>query len=241
MRNVRKALWLLRKGNVRPLLRRLRRSLWYEEVAFGLAYDLRVPVTARIPRTPVEVRPMRSDEEEVFTALPSSGPKRVDPVVRASARNLLESGLRTPYVGVTEEGPVYMQFFVTADQNELLAKVYGGLFPPLAEDEGLLEFAFTLREHRARPVMPTVLLRLTEIAREQNLQRVVMYVQANRSRLIRFYLHVGFVPFAVRVEKWRLLRRRLEFHPLSPDTVAGLAAPGDIHALAAALSRFGVS
>jgi hypothetical protein len=184
---------------------------------------------------------MRKDEEQVFTALPPSGTGRVDPGVRVSARNLLESGLKTPYVGVTEDGPVYMQFLVTADQNELLTKVYGGLFPPLADDEGLLEFAFTLREHRARPVMPTVLLRLTEIAREQNLQRVVMYVQANRSRLIRFYLRVGFVPYAVRVQKWRLFRRRLEFRPLSPDTVEGLAAPGDVSALAESLSRFVVS
>jgi ribosomal protein S18 acetylase RimI-like enzyme len=238
MRNVRKALWLLQKGYVRHFLRRLRRSLWYEDVAFGLAYDLHAPVTARIPLTPVEVRPMRKDEEQVFTALPPSG---TDPGVRASARNLLESGLKTPYVGVTEDGPVYMQFLVTADQNELLTKVYRGLFPPLADDEGLLEFAFTLREHRARPVMPTVLLRLTEIARERNLQRVVMYVQPNRLPLIRFYLRVGFVPFAVRVQKWRLLRRRLEFRPLSPDTVEGLAAPGDVSALAESLSRFVVS
>jgi RimJ/RimL family protein N-acetyltransferase len=238
MRNIRKALWLLWKGHHRPLLRRLRRWFWYDGVAFGLAYDPRVTVTARIPRTPVDVRPIRSDEAAVFTALPPGGTPRVEALTRVSARHLLESGLTTCYIGVTEEGPVYMQFLVTADQNKRLAEVYGGLFPPLADDEGLLEFAFTLQQHRTRPVMPTVLLRLIEIAREQGLRRVVMYVQANSPSLIRFYLRVGFVPFAVRVERGRLFRRRLEFRPLTLGALGGLAEPGDIDALAEALLRF---
>jgi ribosomal protein S18 acetylase RimI-like enzyme len=238
MNSIRKALWLLRKGHFRPLLRRFRRSLWYDGVAFGLAYDPRVAVTARIPRIPVEVRPIRSDEVEVFTALRPDDTERIEALTRASARHLLESGLRTCYVGVTEQGPVYMQFLVTADQNERLAEVYGGLFPPLADDEGLLEFAFTLQQHRARPVMPTVLLRLFEIAREQGLRRVVMYVHANSPTLIRFYLRVGFVPYAVRVERWRLLRRRLDFRPLTPAALGGLAERGDIEALTESLLRF---
>jgi ribosomal protein S18 acetylase RimI-like enzyme len=241
MKTIRKALWLLRKGHIRPLLRRLRRWMWHEGVAFGLAYDVQVPVTARIPRTPVEVRPIRREEWTVFTALPPSGNPGADPLIRASARNLLESGLTTCYVGVTEDGPVYMQFLVTADQNKLLAEVYGGLFPPLADDEGLLEFAYTLQQHRTRPVMPNVLVRLIEIAREQGLQRVVMYVHANSPSLIRFYLRFGFVPFAARVEKWRFLRRRLEFRPLAPDAIGGLAKPGDNDALAESLSRFAAS
>ena len=241
MGNIRKLLWLLRKGHFRPVLRRLRRCLWHDGVAFGLAYDVQVPVTARIPRTPVEVRPIRREEWTVFTALPPGGNPGADPLIRASARNLLESGLNTCYVGVTEDGPVYMQFLVRAEQNKRLAEVYGGLFPPLADDEGLLEFAFTLQQHRARPVMPTVLLRLIEIARKQGLRRVVMYVHADSPTLIRFYLRVGFVPFAVRVERSRLLRRRLEFRPFAPDAIGGLDEPGDMNALAESLSRFAAS
>jgi GNAT superfamily N-acetyltransferase len=241
MRSIRRALWLLQKGHFRPLLSRLRRWLWNDGVAFGLAYDPGVAVTARIPRTPVEVRPIRSDEVAVFSELPPGGTARVDALTRAGARHLLESGLTTCYIGVTEEGPVYMQFLVTADQNKRLAEVYGGLFPPLADDEGLLEFAFTLEQHRTRPVMPTVLLRLIEIARDQGLRRVVMYVHANSPSLIRFYLRVGFVPFAVRVERCRLFRRRLEFRPLEPDAISGLAEPGDTNALAESLLRFAAS
>jgi hypothetical protein len=78
--------------------------------------------------------------------------------------------------------------------EDRLLTLFGGLFPPLAEDEGLLEFTFTLQHHRTRPLMPAVLLRLIEIAGEQGLRRVVTYVRVDRPSLIRFVLRVGFAP-----------------------------------------------
>jgi hypothetical protein len=215
----------------------MRRWLWHDGVAYGLAFDPRAPVTTRVPRTPIEVRPIQGDETAVFTTLPPGGGERVEALTRINARLLLESGLKTCYVGVTEEGPVYMQFLITADQNERLKELYGTLFAPLEDDEGLLEFAFTLQQHRARPVMPSVLLRLLEIGREQGLRRIVTYVHVGNPGFIRFLLRIGFVPFTLRLEKSRLLRRRTEFRPLTPDTVDGFEAPEDIDALTESLLR----
>jgi GNAT superfamily N-acetyltransferase len=237
MRNLQKALWLLRKGHYRPLLRRVRRLAWSEAFAAGLEYDPRVPITARVPRAPVHVRPIEPKDVPAFTSLPPAASSRVEALTRASARNLLESGLRTCYVGVTDDGPVYMQFLVTAAENERLAAVYEGLFPPLAEHEGLLEFAFTLQQYRARPVMPAVLLRLVEIARERGLERVVTYVRVDNPSLMRFFLRLSFAPFAIRVERWRFFRRRVEFRPLEPSAAQELVGARDVEAFAAARLR----
>src|SRR5262249_1989532 len=158
-------------------------------------------------------------EAAVFTALPPGGGEKVEALTRINARLLLQSGLRTCYVGVTEEGPVYMQFLITSDQNERLAELYGTLFAPLEDGEGLLEFAFTLQQPRSRPVLPSVLLRLLEIGNEQGLRRVVTYVHVGNPGFIRFLLRIGFVPFTLRIEKSRLLRRRTEFRPLTSDKV----------------------
>jgi hypothetical protein len=233
--NLRKAVWLLREGYHRPLLRRVSRLTWDDGLAFGLAYDPRVPVRTRVPRAPVEVRPIRREDLPIFTSLTPGPRRRVDPLIRVSARQLLESGLETCYVGVTEDGPAYMQFLVTADQNNRLSDQFGGLFPPLAEDEGLLEFAFTLEDYRMRPVMPAVLLRLIEIAAEQGLNRVVTYVRPGKASFIRFFLRLGFVPFVVRVEKRRLFLRRIEFRPLDADLAARLAEPEGVEAVTKAV------
>jgi ribosomal protein S18 acetylase RimI-like enzyme len=210
--------------------------MWHESVALGLAYDSNVPVTARIPQARVEVRPIRSEDVPAFTSLPPATSPRAEALTRINARHLLESGLQTCYVGVTEAGPVYMQFLVTPDQNERLRQVFRGLFPPLADDEGLLEFAFTLQEHRAPPVMPAVLLRLIEISAQRGLARVVAYVHMENQILLRFFLRIGFEPFTVRTERWRLFQRRVEFRPLQHDVSerlaarGGLASPGDVKA-----------
>jgi ribosomal protein S18 acetylase RimI-like enzyme len=233
VRNLQKALWLLRKGHLRALLRRTRRLAWDDATALGLAYDLRAPVTARVPRIEVEVRPIEDADVPIFTALPPASSPRVEALTRTSARNLIESGLETCYVGVTDAGPVYMQFLVTADQNERLQAVFAGLFPPLAEDEALLEFAFTLQEHRALPVMPAVMLRLIEIAAERGLRRVVTYVHVNNPSFIRFFMRLGFVPFVVRVARWRLFRRRVEFLEVEPRVAERLVEGQDLEALAA--------
>jgi RimJ/RimL family protein N-acetyltransferase len=176
---------------------------------------------------------MEEPDVPIFTSLPTAGSPRVEALTRTNARNLIESGLKTCYVGVTEDGPVYMQFLVTADQNERLQGVFGGLFPPLAADEALLEFAFTLQEHRARPVMPAVLLRLLEIARELGLQRVVTYVHVDNPSFMRFFMRLGFLPFVVRVERWRLFRRSVHFQEVERQVAKRLVEGQDLKTLAA--------
>jgi len=223
--SLRRGLWLLRKGHYRPLLRRLRLRAWSDTVSIGLDYDPRVQPTLRVPRIPVDVRPIRPQEIPAFIELPDAGASRALALTRANARYLLESGLQTCYVGLIDDEPAYMQFLITADQNERLSKLFDGGFPPLADGEALLEFAFTRPEHRARPVMPTVFLRLIELAAEQGVRRVVAYSQVENPKLIRFFLRLGFAPFCVRTDKWRLLVRRVEFRPADSDLVERVARP----------------
>lgn len=222
---LRRGVWLLRRGHYRPLLRRLRLRAWSDTISIGLEYDPRVQSALRIPRIPVEVRPIRPREIPAFTELPGAGGSRTESLTRANARYLLESGLQTCYVGLIDDEPAYMQFLITADQNERLSKLFDGRFPPLAEGEALLEFAFTLPAHRARPVMPTVLLRMIELAAEQGAWRVIAYAQVENAKLIRFFLRLGFAPFCVRKDKWRLLVRRVEFQPADSDLAERVARP----------------
>lgn len=217
MNSLRKALQLLRRGHYRPLLGRLRLRAWSDTVSVGLDYDPRVPPALRLPQVPVVVRPIRPREIPAFIELPPAGAPRAEALTRTNARHWLESGLQTCYVGLIDDQPVYMQFLITADQNECLSKLFDGFFPPLSDDEALLEFAFTLKEHRVRPVMPTVLLRLIDLAAEQGVRRVIAYVQDGNANLMRFFLRLGFAPFCVRTDKWRLFQRRIEFRPADSD------------------------
>jgi hypothetical protein len=135
MNNLRALLYLVLSGDYRTLVETIR--LWWrsEALGVGLAYDLAVPVAARLPRAKLACA--RSDKP---TSPASRRQLRTtfageDVVVRVSARHLIESGIETRYVAVTDEGPAYMQYLITADPNGRMHEVFGELFPELEPRE----------------------------------------------------------------------------------------------------------
>jgi RimJ/RimL family protein N-acetyltransferase len=79
--------------------------------------------------------------------------------------------------------------------------------------------------------MPAVLVRLVEIAHEQGVRRVVTYVSSAELSFIRFFIRLGFQPFAIRRESRRLLRRRITFEELDAQGLPDLRMPGALDAL----------
>lgn len=216
MTNVKKLLWLCRTGQFAAARDVVRRWLYSERVVVGLRRDLSTPLPARKPTLAFTVRPLRRADVPALVEPPGSNGSGADALVRVNARHLIESDLATCYVGETDAGDVcYMQYLVLPDQNEKLPQVFGNLFPPLAADEALLEFAFTLEPYRARGVMPYAMSRLAAEARDKGARWLVTYVDRRETVLLRFYRRLGFEPFRLRSERYRLLRRRVAFTPLA--------------------------
>lgn len=225
MTNVRKAIWLLRGGRYGLVFKMIRRWWRHDAVGIGLVYDPRVPISVRLPRVDMDVRPVEPSDLPTFTDLPRARLGDEDVLVRINARHLLGSPLQTCYVGITDAGPVYLQYLIMADQNALLDETFGGLFPPLAPSEALIEFAYTLETHRGGGIMPTGTARLIEIARERGVERLVTYISTEKAAMLRFFMRLGFAPFAVRHERRSLLRRRVAFEPIGADAVSKLLRP----------------
>lgn len=216
MANLRKLAWLLRTRSFRVLARLLERWLWSDVTAYGLQRQLDEPIPARRPRIPVTIRPLRPGEEGEFTRIPGATPD--DTLVRVNARHLLESGLETCYVGVTAEGePCYMQYLVLPEANDRLEAAFGGLIPPLGDGDALLEFAFTVERYRAAGIMPLAVRELGLRAGRDGARRLVTYIPEWNPHVLRFFRRIGFEPFVIRRERYRLLRRRIWFEELSAD------------------------
>ena len=216
MTNLKKLLRLCRTGQFGAAQRVVRRWLYSERVAVGLRRDLSTPMSARKPTLSLTVRPLRPEDVPSLVDVPKSNGTHADALVRINARHLLDSDLATCYVAETADGDVcYMQYLVLPDQNEKLARVFGNLFPPLEPDEALLEFAFTLEPYRARGVMPYAMVQLADEARDEGARWLVTYVDRQEKLLVRFYERMGFEPFRLRRERYRFLRRRVAFTPMT--------------------------
>jgi GNAT superfamily N-acetyltransferase len=208
MTNLRKLVWLLRARSFRVIVKLLQRWLWSDVTAYGLERSAAAPIPARKPRTAVTIRPIRPDEESAFTRTPGATPE--DTLVRVNARHLLATGLKTCYVAVTDEGaPCYMQYLVLPDENDRLENAFGGLIPALGEGEALLEFAFTVERYRSAGIMPMAVRELGLEARRMGATRLVTYIPEWNPHVLRFFRRIGFEPFVIRRERYRLLRRRI--------------------------------
>jgi GNAT superfamily N-acetyltransferase len=207
----------------------VRKWLWSEAAAVALRRDLATPLTARRPILPLIVRPVALSDVPALVDTDGNGIDGAGALLRVGAAHLLESGLDTCYVAVTEAGdPCYMQYLVLPTENAKLEDVFGGLIPPLEADEALIEFAFTLEKYRAQGIMPHALSSVAAKARESGARWLVTYVYASEPLLLRFYTRNGFMPFRVRRERYRFLRRRVSFDRLPADASLSdaLAAAG---------------
>ena len=208
MNKLRKLVWLLQSAQLSAVATLVRRWLYSDASGVGLQRELVSPIVARRPRHPLTVRPISPREQAPFAS--TSGVRGNGAIVRVNARYLFATGIETCYVALIDgEVPCYIQYLVLPDQNDKFAKAFGEPIPPLAPGEALLEFAFTLEQYRALGVMPYAVSELAKEAKLRGADRLVTWVPDSNPHVLRYLERIGFVPFAIRRERYRFLRRTI--------------------------------
>lgn len=207
-----KAFGLLRAGEWRPVLNGLRKLLYSDDYAYGLCRDLTARVDVPEPAILRTIRPLERSDVHAFTEIDH------DPAFDAHSR-LLASDIQTCYVAVTEEGaPCYMQYLILPSENDKVQAVFQGLFPRLAEDEALLEGAFTLEECRGQGISPFVMEDLAQKARKEGARRLLTFVTCQNVPALKGCRRAGFVPTMLVNRRFRLFKRSFTFTPLPVGT-----------------------
>lgn len=111
-----------------------------------------------------------------------------------------------------------MQYLIDHSQNEKLRSVFHGIVPPLAQDEVLLEAAFSLPKFRGRGSALHAIPRLAMKAQELGARWLVVYVGVENTPMLKACRSLGFVPFTRRESSYRLFRLSLTFTPLPEGT-----------------------
>jgi hypothetical protein len=131
------------------------------------------------------------------------------------------AGVRTLYVAIDDSGaPIYAQWLIRRDDQELLRGVTNGLFPDLREREALVEGAYTFLSFRKLGAMADGMSQLLARAREAGDRTVFTYVASENIPSLRGCAAAGFVPDHLRRDVRRLGLRRSRRLPLDPSWVA---------------------
>ena len=209
----------LRAGELGVLRDELGRRLWSDWTHYGLARDLDVAFDAPDAKIPLEIRPLREDDVPKLLGMDADYVSDRGPYVRMHRLNFVGSEIGTCYVAATDgDEPCYMQWLMPARQNDRIKEYFKGIFPRLAPDEALLEYAFTREDYQGKGVMPAAIARIAEKAREQDGRRVITFVDHLNIPALKGCERAGFDPYLIRVDSWRLFRRRVRFRTLPPGT-----------------------
>jgi hypothetical protein len=184
-------------------------------VAGDPAHDLAAVAPAKIP---LEVRPLRSDDDLSFIADdPGLDPRERQ--MRVDQRWLMSGDLPTPWVAVGPDGAVcFMTFLLTARDNAVIRARWGDLLPELQPGEALIEGPFMAASGRGKGVMKDACRQILEKVRDDGVRYALGFIGEANVASLKVAEYGGFDPFLKREESWFLFRRRIRFVPVANST-----------------------
>jgi hypothetical protein len=163
-RSVEFAASLIAQGRFADLAQGAAARIYRHGRSYGLRRDLTVPLAQPRGRVPIEVRPLhQNDVPRLFETMVSVG-EEAEMRIR---RKHLSAGIPQCYVAIdTRNGePCFFQWLMGPEQNKAIAALFGpGWFPPLRDDEALVENAYTVERYRGTGVAVTAAAQISALA-----------------------------------------------------------------------------
>lgn len=197
----------LHRLGARAAARTAREQLWYTKVFLGLRCDLRALPEVRPAKVAVRMEPRAPGDGAAFEG--DLGRVRGDDYLEVLFRlGLCEDGVTTLYVAGPDDDPIYAQWLVQTDDQDLMHAHAPGRYERLAPGEVLLEGAYTFAAYRRMGAMADGMAQLLRIARDAGAETAITYVSDDNVASLRGCAAVGFVADHVRRSSRRLGVRR---------------------------------
>lgn len=208
---------LIRHGQFGTALGEIGRRLYSNHVAFGLSRDLSQPSAMPEARIPISVRPLQShDVPKLFDESEAENGETLRHQIRRLRH--IQADIPTCYVAVdTNDVPCYTQWLMGPRDNARIRRFFGGEYPLLANDEMLLENAYTPEAYRGLRIMPCAMWQITAKALDHGARRVITFVGEENIPSLKGCARAGFSPYLVRHDKWRFFRRTITFEAYTSD------------------------
>jgi hypothetical protein len=195
------------------------RRLYSNGITYVVRKDRSIPV--KEPGVKISVAFREGSEEEIAKILDLEGPgmskKDKWNVIRRSF--LACSGIRTCYIGITEDDiPCHIDWFIGPSEDGKIHEFFDGGFPPLADDEMLLEGGYTPETYRRKGIMANAYWQIPKIGSPVVTRWVLSYMRKGNVESLKAARRAGFEPYLLREEKWRFFRRKFHYTVLPPGT-----------------------
>lgn len=181
---------------------RLQKGLYTYTWRYGLRRSLDQKIEPPRAKIPLHVRPFATGDEEALFGHRLTGADAEDAREIRYRLEHLAADIPTPFVAVDETTgtPCYMQWLMGAEQNaKIQAKPWG--FPRLAQDEALLENAYTPPAYRGKHIMAEAMYLIAERARDFGARFAMTFVAGDNMASLKGCKRAGFDIYLVHERK----------------------------------------
>lgn len=192
-------------------------QLWYTKLFLGLRCDLEALPEVRPAKIEVTMEPKSLEEYDGFEEerRRARGEDYLEVLLRTG---LCTAGVPTLYASELDGSPTYCQWLTRAADQELMHAHAPGRYPHLADDEVLLEGAYTFIAFRRMGVMADGMAQLLRLARDEGARAAITYVTADNLASLRGCAAVGFTVDHARESIRRVGLRRSPAQPIDERT-----------------------
>jgi GNAT superfamily N-acetyltransferase len=196
---------LIKKGEFGFLWQGISKRISSEKKAFGLKRDLKTTINPVRTFKKVDVVLATPEHHQHFW-------------MDNFNNGIVERDIPSCYVALTEDNePCFRQWLIAAKYNDAIIDFWGHSYPYLKEDESLIENAFTIPKYRGFGIMPYVMDKVAQKAREYGARYVICFTPAENKNSLRANHYAGFRPYILRTEKWFLFRKKIEFSEIPAE------------------------
>ncbi|SFH10833.1 GNAT family N-acetyltransferase [Sulfitobacter dubius] len=172
---------------------RWRKGLYTYTWRYGLRRNLTEEVEAPKAKIPLHVRPFELEDENALFGHRHAGADPADLTEINYRLEHLQADIPTPYVAIDEYTgtPCYLQWLMGAEQNsKIQAQPWG--FPVLAQNEAVLENAYTPPAYRGQHVMAAAMFLIAEQARKLDADYAMTFVSEDNIPSLKGCKRAGF-------------------------------------------------
>jgi hypothetical protein len=196
VRRAKYAIKMAEFGGIDYLFKEISRRIYRKENFIGLEKDLMTPDVKVESQIPYVLKPAtQKDMEEIFRKIKSESKESIFELIQREW--FYETGFHNCYIARTIDNNdiCYMQWMVSLTDQNAETSHFRSSFFRLREQEIQLEHAYTFEKYRGNRIMPSVMIKLFQIARSQSYKRVITYVMANNIGSLKGCYLAGFKNF----------------------------------------------
>lgn len=196
LKKARYALILYNIGGLKVFLRQLGRQMYNRDVLCGFEKDLNEKVMPVSSKLEYSLRPAtEEDMEEVLAKSITESKESAHELIKR--KWFYEEGFHDCYIarvaGTSEL--CHIQWLVSSEADDKAIQGFKNRLPWPKKDEVLIENIYTFEKYRGKGIMPSVTVKLCELARSKGFKRIITYVRQDNVASLRGMKKAGFKQF----------------------------------------------